>query len=66
VVIGGEGVRLASVAAEAVEAGLRADRDPRTRRLPLIIRSGENIEWCRGAAVVAIQTFVLGNRTPTL
>jgi predicted NBD/HSP70 family sugar kinase len=63
VVIGGEGVRLASVASEAVEAGLRADRDPRTAALPLTIRSGENIEWCRGAAVVAIQTFVLGHRS---
>ncbi|HZY68454.1 MAG TPA: ROK family protein, partial [Devosia sp.] len=63
VVIGGEGVRLASVASEAVEAGLRADRDPRTTPLPLTIRSGENIEWCRGAAVVAIQAFVLGHRS---
>jgi predicted NBD/HSP70 family sugar kinase len=63
VVIGGEGVRLASVASEAVEAGLRADRDPRTKILPLTIRSGDNVEWCRGAAVVAIQTFVLGHRT---
>jgi hypothetical protein len=27
-----------------------------------VIRSGENIEWCRGAAVVAIQTIVLGHR----
>ena len=63
VVIGGEGVRLASVASEAVEAGLRADRDPRTAPLPLTIRSGDNIEWCRGAAVVAIQTFVLGHRS---
>lgn len=63
VVIGGEGVRLASVASEAVEAGLRADRDPRTAPLPLTVRSGENIEWCRGAAVVAIQTFVLGRRS---
>jgi predicted NBD/HSP70 family sugar kinase len=63
VVLGGEGVRLASVAAEAVEAGLRADRDPRTKSLPLTIRSGDNVEWCKGAAVVAIQTFVLGHRS---
>lgn len=62
VVLGGEGVRLAEVAADAVQAGLRADRDPRTKPLRLIVRSGENIEWCRGAAVVAIQTFVLGHR----
>ena len=63
VVLGGEGVRLAEVAAAAIDTGLRADRDPRTRPIPLTIRSGENIEWCRGAAVVAIQTFVLGRRT---
>lgn len=63
VVIGGEGVRLASVASEAVAAGLRADRDPRTRPLPLVVRAGENVEWCRGAAVVAIQAFVLGSRS---
>ena len=63
VVLGGEGARLAEVAAEAVEAGLRADRDPRVKPLPLTIRSGENVEWCRGAAVVAIQTFVLGHRS---
>ncbi len=60
VVLGGEGVRLAEVAADAVAAGLAADRDPRTAPLPLTARSGENVEWCRGAAVVAIQTFVLG------
>lgn len=62
VVIGGEGARLAEVAADAVEAGVRADRDPRTRPVPLVVRSGDNIEWCRGAACVAIQTFVLGRR----
>jgi len=62
VVLGGEGVRLAEVASEAVAQGMRADRDPRTRPVPLIIRSGDNTEWCRGAAVVAIQTFVLGRR----
>jgi len=62
-VLGGEGVRLADVAREAIDTGLRADRDPRTKPVPLILRSGENIEWCRGAAVVAIQTFVLGRRS---
>ena len=63
IVLGGEGVRLAEVAADAVTAGIRADRDPRTKPIPLAIRSGDNIEWCRGAAVVAIQTFVLGRRS---
>ena len=62
IVLGGEGVRLAEVAAPCVEEGIRSHRDPRTRPIPLTVRSGENIEWCRGGAVVAIQAFVLGSR----
>lgn len=63
VVLGGEGVRLAEVAAGAIEEGLKLDRDPRTAPLPLVARSGSHTEWCRGAAVVAIQAFVLGRRS---
>lgn len=63
VVLGGEGVRLAEVAAGAIAEGLRLDRDPRTAPLPLVARSGSHTEWCRGAAVVAIQAFVLGHRS---
>jgi predicted NBD/HSP70 family sugar kinase len=60
VVLGGEGVRLVDVAADAVHEGMRLDRDPRTTPLPLFTTSGDNTEWCRGAAVIAIQTYVLG------
>lgn len=60
IVLGGEGVRLADVAARAVEEGISADRDDRARRIPLVATSGDNTEWCRGAAVIAIQRFVLG------
>jgi len=60
VVLGGEGVRLAAVAADAVREGLAHDRDPRTTELPLATTAGDDIEWCRGAAVLAIQTYVLG------
>jgi len=63
VVLGGEGVRLATVASEQLEEGLRLDRDPRATPLTLVKRTGDNTEWCRGAAVVAIQAFVLGSRT---
>jgi hypothetical protein len=56
-------VRLAEVAVDAIDAGFSADRDPRTRPVHRVIRSGDNIEWCRGAAVVAIQAFVLGHRS---
>lgn len=59
-VLGGEGVRLVEVAAAAIEEGIGADRDARARRIPLVATSGDNTEWCRGAAVIAIQRFVLG------
>ena len=60
VIIGGEGVRLVSVARAAVDEGMRADRDPRARRIPLTTMAGDDADWCRGAAVLAIQTFALG------
>ncbi len=60
IVLGGEGVRLAEVAAEAVQEGIRLDRDPRTHAVPLVSTSGDDTEWCRGAAVLAIQTYTLG------
>lgn len=60
IVLGGEGVGLVEVARDAIEQGIAADRDPRARKLDLITTSGDNLEWCRGAAVIAIQTYVLG------
>lgn len=59
-VLGGEGVRLVDVAAVAIQEGIATDRDARARRIPLVATSGDNTEWCRGAAVIAIQRFVLG------
>ena len=60
IVLGGEGVRLAEVAADAVAAGLHADRNPRTSDPELALQSPELARWARGAAVVAIQSLVLG------
>jgi predicted NBD/HSP70 family sugar kinase len=62
VVLGGEGVRLTEVAKAAIEEGITTDRDPRAKVIPLVTTSGDNTEWCRGAAVIAIQRFVLGKR----
>lgn len=59
IVLGGEGVRLAEVAAEAIRGGLAADRDPRASEVVLVATSGDDTEWCRGAAVIAIQDYVL-------
>ena len=60
IILGGEGVRLVDVAAEAIQEGIHADRDPRAYELELVSTPGDNTEWCRGAAVIAIQRYVLG------
>ncbi|MDQ0573841.1 ROK family transcriptional regulator [Agromyces albus] len=62
VVIGGEGVRLAEVAAASVRDGIRADRDPRAGEVVVELVSGGNDSWCRGAAVIAIQNYVQKRR----
>lgn len=63
IVLGGEGVRLMSVAADAIQEGIHNDRDPRAKELNLVTTAGDNTEWCRGAAVIAIQRYVLGKRS---
>jgi len=60
VVLGGEGVRLAEVAHDELLAALHADRHPSAAELPMVLQPADFSEWARGAAVVAIQTFVLG------
>jgi predicted NBD/HSP70 family sugar kinase len=60
VVLGGEGVELAAVANGDVVGGLRADRDPAAHVPPLLLEEPTFTQWARGAAVIAIQTFVLG------
>lgn len=60
IVIGGEGARLAVVAKAAVTEGFRADRDPRAHDVPLTMMPGGGLDWCRGAAVLAIQEFAQG------
>jgi len=58
VVLGGEGVQLAEIGAAAVREGIAADRDPRAAQVELVTTSGDDTEWCRGAAVIAIQEYV--------
>ncbi|MFG2041643.1 ROK family protein [Dactylosporangium sp. NPDC048998] len=62
ILLGGEGVRLARVAAAAISQGIQQDRDPRAGALDIHILDGDATEWCRGAAVMAIQTYVLGEQ----
>ncbi len=60
VILGGEGVRLADVAADAVGEGIRRDRDPLASDVEYTVNHTDEPQWCRGAAVIAIQTYVLG------
>lgn len=60
VVLGGEGVRLLHTAPDAIDAGLKRDRDPRAGAVKIEVNDGDVTQWCRGAAVMAIQTYVLG------
>lgn len=61
VILGGEGIGLVDVASEAIQEGIREHRDPRAKKIRLVTTSGDNTEWCRGAAVLAIQQYVLGS-----
>ena len=60
IILGGEGVRLAEVAATAMSEGIARDRDPLTSALDIQINRADEREWCRGGGVIAIQTYVLG------
>ncbi|WP_028049398.1 ROK family protein [Cellulomonas sp. URHD0024] len=62
IVLSGEGVALATVGAEALHTAIAADRDPRASTLDIVVRPGDFSQWARGAAVVAIQDFVLRSR----
>ncbi|APZ33379.1 transcriptional regulator [Microbacterium aurum] len=59
VVLGGEGVDIAWTAVDAVQEGIEEQRDPRASKVRVELASGGNETWCRGAAVVAIQGYVL-------
>jgi predicted NBD/HSP70 family sugar kinase len=61
IVIGGEGVRLVEIAQDALLDGLHADRHPASTDPQLVLLDPDFSEWARGAAVIAIQTFVLGS-----
>lgn len=60
VVLSGDGVALAEVGRSALDAAVTADRDPRAGTVDVDVQAVGFAEWARGAAVTAIQTFVLG------
>lgn len=64
VIIGGEGALLAEVAGDALHAGIAERRHPKASPVSIVISKADDELWCRGAAVRAIERFVLG-LTPT-
>ncbi|MEK6647962.1 MAG: MarR family transcriptional regulator, partial [Actinomycetota bacterium] len=60
IILGGEGVGLVEVAPTSIQEGIKEHRDPRAKRISFVTTSGDNTEWCRGGAVLAIQEYVLG------
>ncbi|WP_380174602.1 ROK family protein [Kineococcus sp. DHX-1] len=62
VILSGEGIRLAVVGEDALQRGLREHRSRYASPLDLDVQPTGFTEWARGAAVTAIQTFVLGSR----
>lgn len=65
VLVGGEGVDLARVASSSVERGIHEHRDPRAQPVRVELTSNSNESWCRGAAVIALQGYVLDRRHAT-
>ncbi|MFF2272079.1 ROK family protein [Agromyces sp. NPDC058136] len=65
VVLGGEGVGLAAIALDAVRAGIVEHRDPRASEVRVELTPGDDESWCRGAAALAIQGYVLTRSRPS-
>jgi len=62
VVLAGDGMRLAEVGRAALDDGIRCHRNAYAAPLDVEVQLSGFTEWARGAAVTAIQTFVLGTR----
>jgi predicted NBD/HSP70 family sugar kinase len=60
VIISGEAVRLADVALHDLAAGIDAHREPLANDVDYVIEHSSTSDWARGAAVIAIQRYLLG------
>jgi predicted NBD/HSP70 family sugar kinase len=60
VVLSGEGMELADVAAEALRASIDYHRDPEAAPIRLSRQPSDFAQWARGAAAVVIQRTILG------
>jgi predicted NBD/HSP70 family sugar kinase len=60
IVLGGEAVLLAEVAATSMHDGLHDNRDPRSTDPELRLQNPDLALWTQGAAVVAVHTSLVG------
>ncbi|MHA7284494.1 ROK family protein [Arthrobacter sp. TMS2-4] len=58
VILAGEGIGFVSVAQVSIDEALRSDRDPEASAVKILVGDPDFGVWARGAAAVAIQTFV--------
>ncbi|MGW4802055.1 hypothetical protein ACWEPC_57545, partial [Nonomuraea sp. NPDC004297] len=61
VVLAGEGVELARIAADDLGRALAARRRDLPGSVDVVVEADDFREWARGGAVVAIQSFVTGS-----
>lgn len=66
IIIAGEGAALAELMFDTIVESARSLRDSRATLPEITISSGDNTQWARGAAVLAIQAFALGALTSSL
>jgi predicted NBD/HSP70 family sugar kinase len=60
ILLTGDGVQLVDVARRQLDEAIARDRDPNAEPLDIHVQHVGFNEWARGAAVTAIQAFVLG------
>jgi predicted NBD/HSP70 family sugar kinase len=65
VFVAGDGVRLAHVGRTAMMRGLAEWREPRAAPVDVDVQAFDFTEWARGAAVIAIQRYVLNQLSGT-
>ncbi|WP_425953357.1 ROK family protein [Xylanimonas sp. McL0601] len=61
IILSGDGVRLAVVGAQAMDEAIRANRSTWASDVDVVVDPSGFIDWARGAAVMAIQRYVLGD-----
>lgn len=60
VVLSGEGIELADVALEELNASIQGHRDPEAAPVQIAREPTDFAQWARGAAAIAIQSSILG------